>query len=129
MITAFSTLCDLPQKPTEHQRMDRKNGVPIKPPEQASRIEGGGLPDPRASAAIDWHHCELQPASAGKLHVRGEPHQPIGLVSDDGPAVDDVADNTALLVAPPAVHADSSKPSIQAATHLPQSVAEVPAIG
>ena len=107
--------------------MDRKNGVPVEPPEQTSRIEGGGLPDSRA-AALDWHHRELQPASAGKLHVGGEPHQPIGLVGDDGPAVDDVSDNAALLIAPPAIHADSPEPAIQPATHLPHSVAEVPAI-
>jgi len=31
----LGALCDLSKKTTEHQRMDRKNGVPVEPPEQA----------------------------------------------------------------------------------------------
>src|SRR4030095_1381492 len=98
MITAFSTLCDVPQEAAKHQRMDRNNRVPVEAAEQATRIEGGRLPDPRASPPIDRRPLELQPASTRQLHVRGKTHQSIGLVGNDRPAVEDVADDPADLI-------------------------------
>src|SRR4026208_1044891 len=129
MITGFRTLCDVPQEAAKHQRMDRNNRVPVEAAEQAARIEGGRLPDPRASPPIDRGHLELQPASTRQLHVRGKTRQSIGLVGDDCPAVDNVADDAAVLIAPPAIHAGSPEQPIKPATYLPQAIAEVPATG
>src|SRR6185295_1932795 len=120
MITTFSTPCDLTQEAAEHQRMNRNNRVPVKSAEQPARIEGSLLPDPRTSSSIDRRDFELQPASTRQLHVGSKAHQSIGLVGDDCPTVDDVTDDAAVRIAPPAIHAGASEQPIQPATHLPQ---------
>ena len=102
----------------EHTRTSRA-------PQQTARIERRRLPNQRAPAIVQRRDLEFEPAAAGQFQIGGEPQPAIGLVTFDGPAVDDVADGAAFGSRRPRRMPDAAEPAIQPAAH-PRAVAEIP---
>ena len=70
---------DVPEHAAEDVAVKRPQAVPVDEPEQARRIEDGGLGDGRAGALAVLRNLELQPGTPRHPHLCHQPEQPIAL--------------------------------------------------
>ena len=119
----------LAQQPAEDDGMERMDGIPVEPPEHATRVERGDLTDAGSPSAVERRDLELEPAAAGEAEIGREAKAPIALVGLDRPVVDDVADGAVLTGAAASAHAGPAGEAIEPAADAPQQVARIPAVG
>src|SRR4029453_8273611 len=116
------------QETAEHPLVDRKENVPVRAAQQASRVERRRLAEERSPAVVERRDLELQPTEAGQLQIGPEPQASIRFVRLDGPAVDDICQPAVLGIATAAPHAHASETEVQPASRSPKRVPEVPAV-
>src|SRR6185503_17353697 len=116
------------QETAEHKLVDRKEDVPIRAAQQASRVERRRLTEERSPAVVERRDLEFQPTAAGQLQIGPEPQAPIRFVRLDGPAVDDICQPAVLGIATAASHAHAPEAEVQPGSRSPERVPEVPAV-
>src|SRR6187397_1989020 len=116
------------QETAEHPLVHRKEDVPVRAPQQASRVEHRRLTEERSPAVVEWRDLEFQPTAAGQLQIGPEPQASIRFVGVDGPAVDDIRQPAVLGIAAATSHAYAAEPDVQPASRTPQGVPEIPAV-
>src|SRR6185503_18339689 len=110
------------QETAEHKLVDRKEDVPIRAAQQASRVERRRLAEERSPAVVERRDLEFQPTAAGQLQIGPESQASIRFVRLDGPAVDDICQLAVLGVAAAASHAHAAETEVQPASQTPQGV-------
>ena len=59
----------LAQQAAENEGVERIDGIPVDPPEDATRVERGDLTDAGSPSAVERRDLELEPAAAGEPEI------------------------------------------------------------